>query len=309
MLIYVIKNTQTDKCYIGQTINSVELRFKQHKAKLRSGKHSNKHLQYAWNKYGADGWYFEILAESSNIQELNLLEIEHIKNFTEQGIVLYNVRKGGDGGGNHSDITKSILSKKAKEQWNSDRDKLNKIRQSQWTSEFKLEMSVRTSELWNSADYRNKQKVVRSTDVYKLNHKLGIQKASDVMSSKLKDRWSDANYKEKASNSIKESLNKPDIRKKHLEALDRIRKNPEYIKNHKLAVKQALSSEDVRNRISKSLSKYFGNVKSPEGEVYEVVGIRAFCRLHKLGYSSFRNLKYIKNYSYRGWQFIHENNN
>ncbi len=60
--IYKIENKINHKVYIGQSQN-VFKRFMQHKAKLNSGKHCGKHLQYAWNLYGADNFDFVLLEE------------------------------------------------------------------------------------------------------------------------------------------------------------------------------------------------------------------------------------------------------
>lgn len=57
---YQIQNTVSGKVYIGSSKN-IEGRFRQHKTKLRSGKHQNKHLQSAWLKYGEQAFTFEVL--------------------------------------------------------------------------------------------------------------------------------------------------------------------------------------------------------------------------------------------------------
>ena len=47
--IYIIRNTITDKVYIGQTIRSLECRWNRHK---RDSKTYNTHLYKAMRKYG-----------------------------------------------------------------------------------------------------------------------------------------------------------------------------------------------------------------------------------------------------------------
>ena len=49
--IYKILNNINGKIYIGSTKN-FNKRWVTHKYLLRLNKHENKHLQYAWNKYG-----------------------------------------------------------------------------------------------------------------------------------------------------------------------------------------------------------------------------------------------------------------
>lgn len=60
--IYSITNILTNKRYIGYS-NNIKRRFNDHKWALRCNKHDNDYLQKAWNKYGENGFIFEILEE------------------------------------------------------------------------------------------------------------------------------------------------------------------------------------------------------------------------------------------------------
>lgn len=62
MGIYQIKNTKSDTVYIGSS-NNIEHRLKVHKRNLIRNKHINRHLQNAWNKYGAATFIFESIEE------------------------------------------------------------------------------------------------------------------------------------------------------------------------------------------------------------------------------------------------------
>lgn len=55
--IYEILNTTNSKRYIGSAINLVS-RWRSHRDGLRAGRHINKHLQSAWNKYGEKSFKF-----------------------------------------------------------------------------------------------------------------------------------------------------------------------------------------------------------------------------------------------------------
>lgn len=59
--IYKITNLLNNKIYIGSTSKSFNIRWGNHKSKLKDNKHYNKHLQYAYNKYGSDNFKYEIL--------------------------------------------------------------------------------------------------------------------------------------------------------------------------------------------------------------------------------------------------------
>lgn len=60
--IYIIKCNKNDKGYLGSSIN-VDRRFIQHKSNLERNKHHSLHLQNAWNKYGKESFYLELIEE------------------------------------------------------------------------------------------------------------------------------------------------------------------------------------------------------------------------------------------------------
>ena len=59
--VYVIRNTKNNKRYIGSSMVCVEARMAGHRKLLGDGKHRNRHLQAAWNKYGEDNFVFVAL--------------------------------------------------------------------------------------------------------------------------------------------------------------------------------------------------------------------------------------------------------
>lgn len=95
--IYCIENINTNKKYIGQSIN-IDDRWSKHKSELRSNSHDNDYLQKAWNKYGEDNFRFYIL-EECNSSDLNEREIYYINLYQtldyKNG---YNLKEGGQYG-------------------------------------------------------------------------------------------------------------------------------------------------------------------------------------------------------------------
>jgi group I intron endonuclease len=71
--IYKIVNRVTGQCYVGQSLR-MRKRIREHFRLLRRGKHSNPHLQHAFNKYGPDAFYGEMEAECSDPAEMDRLE-------------------------------------------------------------------------------------------------------------------------------------------------------------------------------------------------------------------------------------------
>lgn len=91
--IYAIKNVVNGKLYIGQSHN-ISWRWMSHKCALRKNRCSNRHLQFAWNKYGEESFEFIIL-ELCDMDILDNREEFWIKKFdtTNMG---YNIRGGGN---------------------------------------------------------------------------------------------------------------------------------------------------------------------------------------------------------------------
>jgi hypothetical protein len=70
----------------------MEKRIREHFRLLRGNKHSNTHLQHAYNKYGAASFYGAIEVQCANLDELDMLEEAFISGeayFTEP--VVYNI--------------------------------------------------------------------------------------------------------------------------------------------------------------------------------------------------------------------------
>lgn len=91
--IYLIKNLDNGKCYIGQT-NHYERRLSQHFSRLKKGNHANSYLQNAYNK---SGWFvMGIISIHSTQDELNKEEIKAIKKFNSNWkFGGYNLEPGG----------------------------------------------------------------------------------------------------------------------------------------------------------------------------------------------------------------------
>lgn len=71
-------NTVTGQCYVGQS-QRVEKRIKEHFRLLRGGRHTNKHLQNSFIKYGASSFYGAIEVVCDSVDELDALEEAFIR--------------------------------------------------------------------------------------------------------------------------------------------------------------------------------------------------------------------------------------
>lgn len=92
--IYIIKNTVTNKVYIGQSKN-ITHRFNIHKRRLQNNSHENIYLQRAWNKYGENSFTFSILekCKQSKLTEREQYWIDYYGGLNCS--VNYNLRDAG----------------------------------------------------------------------------------------------------------------------------------------------------------------------------------------------------------------------
>lgn len=108
--VYGIVNLVNDKIYIGQTVQDVALRIKQHKWELRSNKHTNLHLQRAYDKYGEDNFFFAPLLECAS-DKLDYYEQEYIQKFKALDKNYgYNLETGGNKNKKLAKSTKKLMS-------------------------------------------------------------------------------------------------------------------------------------------------------------------------------------------------------
>lgn len=117
--IYKIQNKRNGKIYIGQSIH-IEQRFDEHLDSLRKNKHHNRHLQFAYNKYGEAAFAFTIIQICDEC-DLDFYENKYIIEFDSVSNG-YNLTYGGDS--------------------------------SERSEETRKRLSLATSLLWKDNDYR-----------------------------------------------------------------------------------------------------------------------------------------------------------
>lgn len=111
MLIYKITNIVNNKVYIGQTTKTLEERKKNYLNEYKWNKNPRVIIR-AMRKYGFDNFKFEILEDNIKTQqELDNRERYYITEVyhslvEENG---YNVERGGNGQGKHTEITKQKI--------------------------------------------------------------------------------------------------------------------------------------------------------------------------------------------------------
>ena len=73
--IYMILSLKDNKKYIGEAV-SIYKRWWGHRMNLRFNRHTNRHLQNAWNKYGEENFIFHIVEVMNNSTKSSRLDRE-----------------------------------------------------------------------------------------------------------------------------------------------------------------------------------------------------------------------------------------
>jgi group I intron endonuclease len=95
MIIYRITNKLNNKIYIGQTIYTLDIRWKKHLWNVKHRK--NVYLYNAINHYGPENFLIEEIEKCTNINELNQRETYWIQYYkSNQKEFGYNMTTGGD---------------------------------------------------------------------------------------------------------------------------------------------------------------------------------------------------------------------
>jgi group I intron endonuclease len=159
-------NLETDKAYIGQTRESLVVRFRQH---CEPNKTSKSIISQSIQKYGKDAFYMEALWESPGCsqEQLDSKEIELIRIYNTQSPNGYNITAGGRGMAAPSEETRRKMSSSARKKFIDHpdlRDELSRLRSSERHSE---ERRLRHSETMkqkykNDEKFREKMKLSRA---------------------------------------------------------------------------------------------------------------------------------------------------
>lgn len=168
MEIYKITNQITGKCYIGKTTIGYEKRFVKHKNNANNK--VNRRLYDSMNHHGVDNFIVELLYKCDSIEELNIKEIEAIKEYNSVVPHGYNMTNGGDGGytlnswseKDKKDFYKKQASKKiGTKRSQVQKDRMSKAQKGKIISiEQREKISNKLKSRYNSLSEEEKKKVV-----------------------------------------------------------------------------------------------------------------------------------------------------
>lgn len=220
--IYVIRNTENNKIYVGSALDVLS-RLWHHKNDLRKGKHRNRYLQNAWNKYTEGAFVFEqiLQCEPNKLLELETHYILRYKSGDREfGYnIAYPVRQ---------DLPSPEMSKIAKMIWHDPRVGHNRrqgikakwedkqfraakakdfergraVAHLRWKDqEFRTRQSKIRSEKWNDPEWRK----AREADLKIKTQKAHTSEAKAKRKSSLKAMWADPEFKAKHIDRLRRS--------------------------------------------------------------------------------------------------------
>jgi group I intron endonuclease len=259
--IYKITNIITNKCYIGETVQSNPIRrWKQHIQKINKG-NGCPALRDAINKYGLDNFKFEILIICFD-EDRHKYEKEYIKKFNSQVPNGYNILDGGQYGGSRlgiklSEETKNKVSESLKRFYTENPNYYETFREKHKEAMENVDLSsaIRNSEKW--------KKAVQEGRIGGKAHKEGKQ--SEEAKQKIRESVLKY-YKDDNSNNIE----------KHREAMARAKgrkvtqytKDNEFIKEYNSISEAGRLSDAKTSNIQRVLS---GFSKTAGGYVWKYV--------------------------------------
>ncbi len=105
-IVYQVRNKINDKIYIGQTIQPLHKRKKDHKASIK--KHPKLLISKAYKKYGFDNFEWTVLYKASSKGDLDSVEMRLIDENNSLSPNGYNMTTGGEGGAHLPEVREKI---------------------------------------------------------------------------------------------------------------------------------------------------------------------------------------------------------
>jgi group I intron endonuclease len=234
MIIYKVTNIINGNCYIGKTVQSLEIRKSCHFSDLKRNEYTS-YFHNALRKYGSENFEWDIIHRTNNEDHLNELEKFYIK-FYRAKVKVYNRTDGGDGisGYKFSDDIKNKISNSLKgfKHTEETRKKLSYI---QKIFQNKPEVKERTRKNSTGRKHTEETKLIMSNKAKGRHH-------TEETKLKMKKSW------ETRSPISEETRKKQSIKWKR-------EKNPKW--NHNLDMNELKVLFDNGNSNKNELSKIF----------------------------------------------------
>jgi group I intron endonuclease len=208
-IIYLVTCRATGKCYVGQTIRPLEVRWWQHQSEAKRPRYDSP-LHRAILKYGADQFDLRVLEVVTDRTDLNSRELAHA--ITHHALVPdgYTLKVGNGPSCAISGETRRRMSEAAKIVLSDPTVRARNVviqREAQTRPEVVQKKAKAISDLWTDAAYRDKEVATRSSSSYR-------QRNSALRT----EEWSRPGARESRSATMKRVANDPDHARNRLDA-------------------------------------------------------------------------------------------
>ena len=241
MFIYKIENLINNKIYIGQTVKTIEHRYKGH---LKNADNNKEHPLYdSMNKHGINSFKLSEIEQCTSIEELNLKETYWINYFKSQNRQKgYNLNTGGKNGFHCKETRLKI-------------GKANKGKKRTEETKLKLSLAHKGAKL----SEEHKRKIGKTLIGRKHSEEAKKKMRKRVFSEETRKKMS-LSRKKLMTSEFKLKMNKHLIGKKHSKKTKRKmslsakkRMTPEFKLKLSIIAKKAMTPER-KKRISKALT-------------------------------------------------------
>jgi len=202
-VIYAIENRINHKVYIGSATH-FDKRCRIHLYYLNKNKHHSKHLQAAWNKYGADAFYFHVLeyVNCSNMLKREQWWLDTVQPFRRE--VGYNISPtaGNISGTELSYEAKRQISDRMRKIWASPdgRKKMSDSMKEGWDAEARQNKSVASQRMWTPE--RKRRQSERMKQIW------ARPEEKESRANLMKEAWASETRRQNLSNAAKQVWSK-----------------------------------------------------------------------------------------------------
>jgi len=280
MIIYKSTNKINGKCYIGQTVKTLNHRKIGHLGSTSPSNFSN-----ALRKYGSDAFKWEIIEECSSKEEMDEMEFHYIKQYNSFKPNGYNLTWGGDKetlGWIPSEETRKNISKGLKKFWENQPEEYKKI----WGKRISKQNSGEKN-YWYG-----KKRLDITGESNPAKRPESRKKISDAIKGCKRPDLSKRN-KNNAGKTYEEIYGKEKAEKT----------KQKMSKSHK-GIKHKPMSDKAKENLSISSRKYIYELTSPEGKTLIIDNMCKFSKESGLNKASLLYLVHGKNKKgiHKGWK-------
>ncbi len=234
MRIYCITNSANGKRYVGQTIQSIETRWRQHcslQGKCRA-------IESAIKKYGSDAFSIEEIALAESIEELDRLEQKWIARLNTVAPNGYNLSGGGEGAGVMNESTKAIIRANAMRP-----EHLARFEEMRSKPEVRAKMAEELKARWSDPDFKKKAGAAISASLNNPDVKARRNAALVLAASKPEN-------KAKLAAAMAEVRARPEVNAKRAESMRKAWDVPGAREQRAAAIRAAKTSPEFKAKIA-----------------------------------------------------------